>query len=216
MVAWQANLFGDASPRPGCAPVERVDLGAGAWLDHAPAWLDGSDSLLQQLVDTAPWGQRQRFMYEGMVDEPRLTTGWSERSGWDGCPDTVLAVRDLMTERYGRRFDSVHCNLYRDGHDSVAWHGDNVRKTLREPVVAILSLGERRRFLLRPVGGGRSRRYDLGAGDLLVMGGTCQHTWQHTVPKVRHAGARISVTFRHSSEAPASAGGGRAATPLPA
>ena len=106
-----------------------------------------------------------------------------------------------MTERYGLAFDSVHCNLYRDGRDSVAWHGDNVRRSMMEPVVVILSLGERRRFLLRPAGGGASRRYALGDGDLLVMGGTCQHTWEHTVPKVRQAGARISVTFRHSRPA---------------
>lgn len=198
MLAWQSNLFGNDAPRPDAAPVERIELAGGAWLDWSPGWLAGSDTLFQELVDTAPWGQRQRHMYEGMVDEPRLTAGWSEQRGWDGAPATVLDVRDRMNERYGLRFDSVHCNLYRDGRDSVAWHGDTVRRSMQEPVVVILSLGQRRRFLLRPVGGGRSRRFDLGDGDLLVMGGTCQHTWEHSVPKVRHAGSRMSVTFRHS------------------
>lgn len=206
VLAWQSNLFGDAPPCPDQAVVERVDLGRGAWLDWAPSWLAGSDTLFQELVDTAPWGQRQRFMYEGMVDEPRLTAGWSEQRGWDGAPTAILGVRDRMAARYGLHFDSVHCNLYRDGRDSVAWHGDTVRRSMHEPVVVILSVGQRRRFLLRPVGGGRpSLRYDLGDGDLLVMGGTCQHTWEHCVPKVRHAGARISVTFRHSRPAPPSA-----------
>lgn len=219
MLAWQSNLFGDVAPRPGAAAIERVHLDGGAWLDWAPGWLAGSDTLFQELVDAAPWGQRQRHMYEGMVDEPRLTAGWSEQQGWDGAPVAVLDVRARMCDRYGLRFDSVHCNLYRDGSDSVAWHGDTVRRSMQEPVVVILSLGQRRRFLLRPVGGGPSRRYDLGDGDLLVMGGTSQHTWEHCVPKVRQAGARISVTFRHSRPAvsrPAPAGGAPGATPLPA
>lgn len=202
MVAWQSTLFGDAPPEPDQAPIERIDLGRGAWLDHGPGWLAGSDTLFQEVLDRAPWGQRQRYMYEGMVDEPRLTAGWSDARGWDDCPAAVLEVRDRMVDRYGLPFDSVHCNLYRDGRDSVAWHGDNVRRSMMEPVVVILSLGEPRRFLLRPSGGGPSRRFDLGRGDLLVMGGTCQHTFEHTVPKVRHAGARISVTYRHSPPAP--------------
>jgi alkylated DNA repair dioxygenase AlkB len=205
VLAWQSNLFGSAPPRPDAAPVERVELAGGAWLDWAPGWLAGSDTLFQELLDGAPWGQRQRHMYEGMVDEPRLTAGWSARQGWEGAPAAVLDVGDRMSERYGLDFDSVHCNLYRDGNDSVAWHGDTVRRSMQEPVVVIVSLGQRRRFLLRPVGGGRSRRYDLGDGDLLVMGGTSQHSWQHCVPKVRHAGARISVTFRHSRPAGAAA-----------
>ena len=212
MVAWQSTLFGAAAPRPGAAPVERIELDGGAWLDHAPGWLEGSDTLFQEVLDRAPWGQRRRYMYEGMVDEPRLTAGWSDAKGWDDCPAAVLEVRDRMCERYGLPFDSVHCNLYRDGSDSVAWHGDNVRKEMMEPVVVILSLGERRRFLLRRTGGGASLRFDLGGGDLLVMGGTCQHTWQHTVPKVRQAGARISVTYRHRPPAAASAGAAPAAS----
>jgi alkylated DNA repair dioxygenase AlkB len=96
-------------------------------------------------------------------------------------------------------FRSIGCNLYRDGTDSVAWHGDTVRKTMPEPIVAIVSLGQPRRFLLRPRGGGASIRYELGTGDLLVMGGTCQHTWEHSVPKARSAGPRLSVTFRHGA-----------------
>jgi alkylated DNA repair dioxygenase AlkB len=219
VLAWQSNLFGDAAPRADANPIERVELAGGAWLDWAPGWLAGSDTLLQELLDAAPWGQRQRYMYEGMVDEPRLTAGWSAQRGWDGVPSAVLDVRDRMSERYALDFDSVHCNLYRDGSDSVAWHGDTVRRSIQEPVVVILSLGQRRRFLLRPVGGGRSRRYDLGDGDLLVMGGTSQHSWQHCVPKVRQAGARISVTLRHSRPAvdPAvSAGGAPAAAPATA
>jgi alkylated DNA repair dioxygenase AlkB len=201
VLAWQSNLFGGEAPRLGSAPRRRVDLDAGAWLDWAPGWLAGSDTLFQELADTATWAQRTRRMYDAVVDEPRLTSWWSDAKGWEGLPAVVGDVRDVLSERYGVRFDSVGCNLYRDGRDSVAWHGDTVCRTMAEPIVAILSLGQPRRFLLRPTGGGRSRRYDLGAGDLLVMGGTCQHTWQHSIPKARHGGARMSVTFRHSAPA---------------
>jgi alkylated DNA repair dioxygenase AlkB len=200
-VAWQRSLFGGESTIPDASfsACGRTELAGGAWVDHAPGWLAGSDALFAELVETAPWRQRTRHMYERVLDEPRLTAWWNESD--EGLPAVVPEIRTLLSARYGVAFDSVGCNLYRDGHDSVAWHGDTVRKVMAEPLVAIVSLGEPRRFLLRPRGGGASRRYDLGAGDLLVMGGTCQHTWEHCVPKVRAAGARLSITFRHSQPA---------------
>ncbi|MCU1379149.1 MAG: putative alkylated repair protein [Acidimicrobiales bacterium] len=201
-LAWQGSLFTGQVTMPDAsfAACARNELAGGAWVDHAPGWLAGSDDLFTELVETAPWRQRQRRMYEKVLDEPRLTAWWG--AGDDaGLPGVVADIRTLLSGRYGVAFDSVGCNLYRDGRDSVAWHGDTVRKRMAEPLVAIVSLGEPRRFLLRPRGGGPSRRYDLGAGDLLVMGGTCQHTWEHCVPKVRSAGARLSVTFRHSEPA---------------
>jgi alkylated DNA repair dioxygenase AlkB len=93
--------------------------------------------------------------------------------------------------------------LYRNGRDSVAWHRDKLPQSLVDPIVALVSLGEPRRFLLRPRGGGRSHRFQLGAGDLLVTGGRTQRDWEHTVPKVAAAGPRISVAFRHSRPASA-------------
>jgi alkylated DNA repair dioxygenase AlkB len=197
-LAWQSSIFGGApEPDASFARLERTDLGRGAWVDHAAGWLGGSDALFEELVATAPWRQRQRHMYDKVLDEPRLTAWWSDDDA--GLPPVVPELRSLLSARYGVAFDSVGCNLYRDGRDSVAWHGDTVRKRMAEPIVAIVSLGEPRRFLLRPRGGGPSRRYDLGGGDLLVMGGTCQHTWEHTVPKAASAGPRLSVTFRHSA-----------------
>jgi alkylated DNA repair dioxygenase AlkB len=109
-------------------------------------------------------------------------------------------MADLLSNRYDVAFDSVGANLYRDGRDSVAWHGDRVLRTVAVATVAIVSLGAPRRFLLRPRGGGRSIVHRLGPGDLLVMGGTCQRTWQHCVPKSANpVGPRISVTFRHAA-----------------
>jgi alkylated DNA repair dioxygenase AlkB len=115
----------------------------------------------------------------------------------------VEALRAELSGRYGLTFDSVHVNLYRSGSDSVAWHGDTVRKVMRNPLVAIVSLGERRRFLLRPRGGRTVKTFLLGGGDLLVMGGAMQHDYEHCVPKAVHAGPRMSVTFRHSEPLPA-------------
>ncbi|MCW2549255.1 MAG: putative alkylated repair protein [Mycobacterium sp.] len=137
-------------------------------------------------------------MYDAMVMEPRLVTGWPLGS----APAPVEALRSDLSRRYALTFDSVHVNLYRSGSDSVAWHGDTVRKVLLDPLVAIVSLGERRRFLLRPRGGRTARTFFLGGGDLLVMGGAAQHEWEHSVPKSVAAGPRMSVTFRHSEPAP--------------
>jgi alkylated DNA repair dioxygenase AlkB len=196
-LAWQCSIFGGApEPDASFGQLERIELTRGAWLDHAPGWLSGSDALFAELLETAPWQQRQRVMWEKVVDEPRLTAWWRDDDA--GLPPVLPELGSLLMARYGVTFDSMGCNLYRDGRDSVAWHGDTVRKAMAEPIVAVVSLGEPRRFLLRPRGGGPSRRFDLGGGDLLVMGGTCQHTWEHTVPKVAAAGPRLSVTFRHS------------------
>jgi len=108
-----------------------------------------------------------------------------------------VQARAALTERYGIKFNSGWLNLYRDGRDSVAWHRDKIPRANPYPYVGILTLGSQRRFLARPYGGGPSTRFDPGPGDLMVCGGLMQRQWEHTVPKVREAGARISVTFRH-------------------
>jgi alkylated DNA repair dioxygenase AlkB len=200
VLSWQTQLFGGGEPRVEASPVVRRELAGDAWIDHAPGWLEGSDTLFDELVATAPWSQKQRRMYDGLVDEPRLTAWWNLPEGGPGMLPALQGIADALGARYGVAFGSVGCNLYRDGRDSVAWHGDTVRRTQARSHVAIVSLGEPRKLLLRPTGGGPSIRYDLGSGDLFVMGGTCQHTWQHAIPKVAHAGPRISVTYRHGAE----------------
>lgn len=137
-------------------------------------------------------------MYDKRVQEPRLTSPWNAASGEPLSPPILEEIRVAMCRRYGREFDSVGFNLYRDGRDSVAWHGDNSGRRVRETVVAIVSLGNPRHLMLRPRrGNGHALRYLVGHGDLLVMGGTCQRTWEHAVPKTARAvGPRISVQFR--------------------
>jgi alkylated DNA repair dioxygenase AlkB len=111
--------------------------------------------------------------------------------------DAVRQTGLHLESAYRVRFSGVSAILYRDGRDSVAWHGDRIGRGEREDtMVAIVSLGDPRRLALRPRGGGASISFTMGHGDLLVMGGSCQRTWEHAVPKVASAGPRISVQFR--------------------
>ena len=194
-LALQTSLFGGAEPAvdTSFATVVRHPLDERSWVDHAPGWLRGAEAIFAHLVATAPWDQRERRLYDKQLLEPRLTAVYG-----DELPPTLQEICRALTAHYGVDFDSVLLNLYRDGRDSVAWHGDRIARTVRDPNVATITLGHRRRFLLRPKGGGRSRPFDPGPGDLLVMGGASQTEWEHTVPKVASAGPRISITVRHS------------------
>jgi alkylated DNA repair dioxygenase AlkB len=181
--------------------LERIHLDERAWIDVVPGWVSGSDALFRTLAETLPWAQRTRFLYEQHRVEPRLTAGWQASRGTPLASPILEEMRTALSERYGVQFDSAGFNFYRDGQDSVAWHRDKIPQSIHQPVVALVSLGEPRRFLLRPRGGGRSRPFPLGHGDLLVTGGDTQRTWEHAVPKVAHAGPRISVAFRHGMDA---------------
>jgi alkylated DNA repair dioxygenase AlkB len=163
-------------------------------VDIAPGWLRGSDGLFATLLETAPWEGADVEMYGRWVTQPRLVARWPSQPG--ALPPPLEAIRAALSQRYARDFVSVGVNLYRNGRDSVAWHGDRIARTEKEPLVATVSLGEPRRFLLRPRGGSTQMRLKLGNGDLLVMGGTSQRTWQHSVPKAVRAGPRMSITLR--------------------
>lgn len=177
--------------------VQRLVLDESCWLDHGPGWLRGSDELFRMLLGARAWAQRTRRLAHRQVLEPRLTAPWSADAGAPLEPAIVERMRRALSQRYGVEFDSVGFNLYRNGSDSVAWHRDRIARHVRDPIIALVSLGEARRFLLRPRGGGRSRAFDLGRGDLLVTGGRTNRDWLHCVPKVKRAGARISLAFRH-------------------
>jgi alkylated DNA repair dioxygenase AlkB len=189
-------------PGPGSlAEVRRTELTRGAWVDLLPAWLTGADELFERLRPAVPWRAERRRMYERVVDVPRLLCFYDEG---DTLPDPMLTqARDALDAHYaaelGEPFVTAGLCLYRDGRDSVAWHGDRIgRGSTQDTMVAILSLGTPRPLVLRPLGGGGpTLRYDVGHGDLLVMGGSCQRTWQHAIPKsARPTGPRISVQFR--------------------
>jgi alkylated DNA repair dioxygenase AlkB len=207
-VAFQPSLF-DGPPVAldrTFARVERLDLGEGSWVDHGPGWIHGSDVLFEEVLRSRRWGERTRWMYDREVREPRLTDPWSLAAGVPLVPPVLEEARVLLSARYGVVLDSAGFNLYRDGRDSVAWHSDRISKEIVAPVVALVSLGEPRRFLLRPRGGGPSITFELGRGDLLVTGGAATRTWEHCVPKVARAGPRISVAYRHGLDPRAYAG----------
>ena len=198
-VPFQPSLF-DRPPAwfdPTFASVARICLDGTSWVDHAPGFVVGSDALFEAVLTSRRWGERTRRMYDRRVLEPRLTAPWSLASGVPLEPAILEDLRLALSDRYGVLFDSAGFNLYRDGRDSVAWHSDRIEKQIVDPVIALVSLGEPRRFLLRPRGGGSSIPFRLGRGDLLVTGGTTNRTWQHAVPKVAAAGPRISVAYRH-------------------
>lgn len=182
------------------AGIRRTTLGAGAWVDVLPGWMTGADELFERLAAGVPWQSERRPMYDRVVDVPRLTRFYDES---DPLPDPALdRARTALSAHYrdelGEPFRTSGLCYYRDGRDSVAWHGDTVgRGATDDTMVAILSVGAARALLLRPRGGGASIRYHVGHGDLLVMGGSCQRAWEHAVPKSRRpTGPRISIQFR--------------------
>ncbi len=202
-IVWQASLFA-AGETPeidrAFTSLQHIHLDQQSWLDYVPGWVSGADRLFEEIFDGRLWAQRSRKMYDRRVREPRLTAPWNARSGDPLEPPVLEEIRIVLSERYERSFDSVGFNLYRDGNDSVAWHGDRIKKDIADPIVALVSVGEPRKFLMRPKGGGRSRAFSLGRGDLLVTGGRSQRTWEHSVPKVARAGPRISLAYRHDLE----------------
>ncbi|MFI0366505.1 alpha-ketoglutarate-dependent dioxygenase AlkB [Actinomadura sp. 1N219] len=199
---FQASLLDETDergPRP-LSSARRTRLSQGAWVDVLPGWIPGADALFERLHTSVPWRAESRRMYDRVVDVPRLLAFYDEG---DVLPDPVLDEAKAALDRHyadelGEPFRTAGLCLYRDGRDSVAWHGDKIgRGATEDTMVAILSVGTPRSLLLRPRGGGRTIRHELGHGDLIVMGGNCQRTWEHAIPKSpRATGPRISIQFR--------------------
>ncbi|MHB1487286.1 MAG: alpha-ketoglutarate-dependent dioxygenase AlkB [Acidimicrobiales bacterium] len=203
MVTLQGSLFDlgqEEGPRPLGSALERTILSQGAWVDVQRGWVTGAGPLFDRLLQRVPWRAERRRMYDRIVDVPRLLAFYA--TGYP-LPDPVLdQLKRALVQHYGQGpegpFSTAGLCLYRDGRDGVAWHGDTIgRGATHDTMVAIVSLGAPRRLLLRPRVGGSTLRCELAAGDLLVMGGSCQRTWEHALPKTaRPVGPRISVQFR--------------------
>ncbi|MEU8262534.1 alpha-ketoglutarate-dependent dioxygenase AlkB [Micromonospora sp. NPDC048999] len=203
-LAYQPSMLDFAAQGPALGPLagrlRRHQLSHGAWVDHLPGWVRGSDPVLDVLLRDVPWRAERRTMYDNEVDVPRLLCWYAAGRP---LPHPVLtAARAALTRHYaaelGEPFVTAGMCLYRDGRDSVAWHGDTLGRSAHvDTMVAIVSFGSPRPLLLRSRGGGPSLRFPLGHGDLVIMGGSCQRTWEHAVPKTaRPVGPRVSVQFR--------------------
>ena len=191
------------------ADVERIDLGEGAWVDVVRGWIEGADEVYEQLHEQTPWAQSRIFRYDHWVDEPRLGSMW--KVGQPAPHPVLLDAHRWLQHRYNVRFDGFAMALYRDGRDGQAFHRDRSMRWLEDTVIAVLTLGGQRPWLLRP----RSNRYDHAAdlkgathdfspasGDLIVMGGTCQVGWEHSVAqrRDRHFEPRVSLQWRYTSK----------------
>jgi alkylated DNA repair dioxygenase AlkB len=190
-----ASSIGQATFDPEFRAMSRSDLGLGAWIDRAPNWVANDAALFAQLQRELDWRSETRPMYTRVVAVPRLLASVEPRG-------VIEAIRIALSRRYSEDFVRVSAALYRDGRDSVAFHGDTTARDMNEAIVATVSLGGARKFLIKPTAGGGSRAFQLGGGDLVVMGGTCQRTHRHAIPKVATAEPRIAVMFRPSWKAP--------------
>ncbi len=201
----------DVPPVAGLDPdatVERVELGDGAWLDVGRGWLTGGNDVYRELADNVEWTQGRIYRYERYVDDPRLGSWW--KAGTPPPHPAILDAHRALQHKYGVRFDGCGIIYYRDGRDSVAFHRDRDMKWLDDTLIVILTLGQRRPFHLRPLANkyayhldnnGATHDLSPASGDLLVMGGSMQTAWQHSVPKVRQPiGGRISLQWRWTSK----------------
>ena len=197
-VIHQPTLLGGTEPAVAhAAGTERTQLDATSWIDVTREWLGGADVLAVRLAETVPWRQGRRRMWDRMLDDPRLSY-WARRDDAPFDP-SIPSMQHTLEQTYGHRLRRPGFNYYRDGRDSVAWHADRELRDLDDTLVAIVTLGTRRPFLVRPTGGGPSIDVSPGSGDLLVMGGAAQREWQHAVPKSSRPGPRISISWRWTS-----------------
>jgi alkylated DNA repair dioxygenase AlkB len=187
----QLDLFARGAPDfdASFGALQRSTLAFGAWVDHVPGWVSGHDTLFEELERDLAWRRETMQMYDQIVDVPRLLASVPAHP-------LIDRMRDALSAHYGEPFVHASAALYRDGHDSVAFHGDTTARDMLEALVATVSLGAPRRFLMKPAEGGASIGFALGRGDLIVMGGTCQRTWRHGIPKVAKAGPRMALMFR--------------------
>ncbi len=179
----QGDLFTDLGPAAdaGFTTGRRIELDQTSWIEHAPGWLRGSGGLFDELMATAPWEQRHRYIYARCVTEPRLTAEYEDISA---APQQLLhTITATLARHYEVAYRYVWLNLYRTHRDSTSWHGDPIGKVQETSIVPVLSLGATRRFLIRPAQGGPSVSLAVASGDLVVMGGRAQRDWRHSVPK---------------------------------
>jgi alkylated DNA repair dioxygenase AlkB len=179
--------------------VRHHDLDEHSWVEVIPQWVRAPDTLFAHLRDNLTWSQRQRWIYDRKLDEPRLTADYQDIR--TAPTPTLRTLARRLSDVYDRPYDGVWVNLYRDQRDSTGWHGDLITCKRQICTVPVLTLGAARRFLIKSRAGGPSTRFVPQSGDLIVMRGRCQNDWVHAVPKQKPvAGPRISVNFQSSCQ----------------
>ena len=174
-------------------------------VDYHPGWVEHPDQLFGVLQDQIAWEHHALTLYGRTMLTPRLTAWMGDRvyrySGivnepgpW---PEVLANLRERLRQELGVDFNSCLANLYRDGTDSMGYHSDNEPELGPRPTIASVSLGDRRRFVLRHRTTSARWSWDLGEGDLLVMRDESQSDYAHGVPKTsRPVGPRMNLTFR--------------------
>lgn len=187
--------------------MTRQDL-PDADVEYLPGFLDATAAAaaFASVRDEVPWEQHHVRLFGREVPAPRLSC-WIGDAGtaytysrvrfeprpW---PPSVVALRDAIHRGTGFAANSVLANLYRDGRDAMGWHADAEPELGPDPVIASLSLGAARRFVLRHRARGLRHELVLEPGSLLLMRGRTQACWQHALPRTRAAGERVNLTFR--------------------
>jgi alkylated DNA repair dioxygenase AlkB len=183
----------------------RSEQSAPACVDYRPGWVDDHQSLFDRLREEINWEQHEITVFGRTMPIPRLTAWVGDAayrySGIVNQPipwtATLTGLRERLEQQVGAGFNSCLANLYRDGSDSMGFHSDDEPELGPEPTIASISLGARRRFVLRHRVSGERWSWDLGAGDLLVMRNESQQNYAHAVPKTaREVGPRMNLTFR--------------------
>ena len=177
------------------------------YLDRAFMSGEEADRLFARLLDEIAWQEEAIKLYGRSVKVPRLVAWYGDPGAcytYSGVSHQPLAWTPALAQLKARvetatahRFNSVLANLYRNERDSMGWHADKERELGSNPVIASLSLGQRRLFKLRHNKTGETIDLWLEHGTLLLMAGALQHHWRHCLPKSqRPMGARINLTFR--------------------
>ncbi len=194
------------------AQSRRLCVSLADQLDYDPAFLASAeaDRFLAELVAGLAWEQKKIRIFGRSVSSPRLSAWYGDpgaRYTYSGLTleplpwvEPLLAIKQRIETASGCAFNGVLANLYRDGADSMGWHSDDERDLGPNPVIASLTLGAKRRFLLRPKHaekGSEPGELELGHGSLLLMRGGLQRDWKHSVPKTSRAvGTRINLGYR--------------------
>ena len=163
--------------------------------------------LFNQLLNEIAWQSGEISLFGKTFPVPRLEAFYADDNksyGYSGkrlktmpFNPILLRIKEKIEAQSNFKFNSVLCNLYRDGNDSNGWHADNERELGQQPIIASVSLGCMRIFEMKHNQTNQKLRFELNSGSLLILGGETQHYWKHQIAKKKSITTpRINLTFR--------------------